>query len=167
MRSAVHGVDAVGERVHELVEAVVVLEGGFDDGAAIELLLYVYGLRVDYLSGLVQIGYEAGYAAVEVVGDFVVGPAVGVVVAPEGDLETLVQVGHLLEALAQGVEVVVVLVEHLPIGQEVDDRPGQPAIGLRGPLVLQLVLADAAREALMVNAVGPVGHPRSGIQKER
>ena len=154
MRPAVHRVHAVGERVDVFVETVVVLQRRLDDGAALDALLHVYRLRMDDLARLVQVGHEAGDAAVEVVRDFVVRPAVGVVEAAEADSQPLVQVSHLLEALGEGVEVVLVFVKDVFVGQEGDRRAGRAALAVLRHAVAQVVLTDAAREVLIVNPAG-------------
>ena len=73
VRAPVDGVDAVGERVDELCEAVIVLHRHLDDGI-VDLLLHINGVRVDDGALLVQAAHETGYAALEVVSYFVVGP---------------------------------------------------------------------------------------------
>ena len=113
------GVYAVGVAVDVLYEAVVVLQGGLYLGA-VDKLLDVDWVLVDYTPGLVEAADEAGYAALEVVGDLVIGPQVGMPVAQEGDLEALVQIGHLPEPLAQRIVVVLHRAEYARVGHEGD-----------------------------------------------
>ncbi len=75
MRAAVDRVDRVRERVHGLVEPVVVLDGAFDD-VAIDFALHVHRLEVDRFALPVHVPDKALDAALEVVVDFLAGPLV-------------------------------------------------------------------------------------------
>ena len=101
VRAAVDGVDAVGEAEGVIGIAVVILHGRLHDGV-VGLLGHVDGLRVDDRLVAVEAPDEAGDAAFEVVGLLLVVAAV-----VEGDLQAAVEIGHLADAVGQGVEIVV------------------------------------------------------------
>ena len=153
MRAAVYRVDAVGERVDELGEAVVVLHRHLDDGV-VNLLLRVNGIGMYDGALLIQAADEAGNTALEVVSYFVVRPEVfvAVPVAAECDFQALVQVRHLLEALAQHIEVIGNVLEYLDVRRERHRRARLAAAATRQRLRRQLRLSPTARESLPVQS---------------
>ena len=108
MSAAVGGVDAVGEGEGGLVEAAVVLQGDLDH-CVVGVLLEVEGLALKDFAVLIELAHEAGDAALEVERPVRLGVGFG----GEGDPDCLVEVGHLPEALQQGVPLVVRGAEYL------------------------------------------------------
>ena len=93
--AAVDRVDAVGEGKSGLVEAVVVLNCDLNDGA-FDTAFHVERL-VDRAAVLIEAAHERLYAALEVVGNALLGTPVH-----EVDPDALSQEGHLAEALGKG-----------------------------------------------------------------
>ena len=133
----------------ELVESVVVLERGLDDGA-VDLLLDIDGIGVHDLAVLVQVADVARYPTVKEVGDLVVGPQIEVPIAAEVDLHALVEVGHLLEALSKYAEIVFQFAENLCVGHERYIGAGIPVSGGIGLFRHEICLAVAFGELLTV-----------------
>ena len=120
MRSAIDGVDVVGEAEDRLGVCVVVLQRNLHDDVAL-LGLHVDGLLVQHLLALVEQLDELGDAAGVLV-DLRLGLALGVGLAliGERDLDALVQERELAKTVGEGVEVVLGDREDALVGKEVD-----------------------------------------------
>src|SRR5579859_8085570 len=146
--AALDGVDGVGEREHVLDERVVVLQRDLDLGA-LDLALDVERRRVDHHLAAIQGAHERDDAALEVEGVRHVEVLVG-----ERDLEPLVEVGHLAEAVLDDLAVELRVREDLRVGPEPDDGAG--VVGLAGDL--HRGLRHAAVVFLVVDLAAEV-HP--------
>ena len=116
--TALLGVDAVGEGEDLLVVAVVVLQGHLH-GGLLQGPGVVEGGAMGGFPPAVDVPHHAGDAGVEEVGAFDVALS-GFLMPPadEVDLQSLVEVGDLLEVSHQGVEVVFHPGEDLWVRQE-------------------------------------------------
>ena len=143
--AALDRVDRVGECDHVLDEGLVVLQRDLDL-RALDLAVDVKRRHVDHRRVAVQRAHEGNHAAFEVEGGREAEGLVG-----ERNLEALVQVRHLAQAMQDDLAVELRVREDLRVGPEADDGAG--AVGLadrldrrlgHAPLVLLLVDLAAA-----------------------
>src|SRR3989441_57437 len=141
--AALDRVDRVGERDHVFDERIVVLERDLDLGA-LDLTVDVEGRDVDHRLVAVQGAHEGDDAAVEIEG---AGVAEGLV--SQSDLQPLVEVRHLAQAVLDDLAVEFGVGEDLGVGPEPNDGAG--AVGLAdgldpgaGHTTLVLLLVDLA-----------------------
>ena len=148
MRAALDRVDRVGERDHVLDERLVVLQGDLDL-RPFDLTVDVERRHVDHRLVAVQRADESHDPALEVEGGRETQRVVG-----QRDLEALVQVGHLAQAMLDDLAVELRVGEDLRVGPEPDGRTR--ALGLADGL--DGTLWHASRVLLVVGLAGQA-HP--------